>query len=151
MVRTRRPFAPLTFQILLLPLALLALLLPTFGPWLSAEVAALQPDHKHVYLGEVHLDHHDHHAPIEKQVPIYGPISLVPCETELSGVINLFNLDASGRGGAILPLLLGILAFLLLSAAGTLSHAWRHFYCLKRGIAVSPPDRPPCLISSFSV
>lgn len=148
MIQTRRPLVACTFQKLLLLLALLAILLPVFGPWLSVEVAALLPDHKHVYLGEVHLDHHDHHAPAEKAVRIYGPFPLDPCRTEWSGVINLFNLDASGRGGIVLPLQFGA-AFLLLAAAGTLAFIWQQDYCLKRGIAVLPSERPPCLLSSF--
>ena len=35
-----------------------AMLLPVYGSWIKVDYAAQQPNHKHIYMGKVNLNHH---------------------------------------------------------------------------------------------
>jgi hypothetical protein len=38
---------------------MMGILLPSLGPWLGLNVAAIQPNHSHIYLGDHAAHHHD--------------------------------------------------------------------------------------------
>lgn len=67
---------------LVLLLMFQALLLPAYGPWLDYRFAALQPEHDHIYFGEVELNHHTaeyahkHDTEKETGIPSNAVVSL---------------------------------------------------------------------------
>lgn len=117
---------------------LVAVLLPTFGPWLDMEFAGWMPQHDHIYVGEINLDHHrgandspeySHHQ--EKQSETASPF--------ITGVVNLPDQDATLQSLVLLvypaaPLLPRIDAIWFPSGETC------YTVC---GIAIPPLDKPP--------
>lgn len=116
----------------------MAVLLPTFAPWLDVHFAGRMPQHDHIFIGEVNLDHHhrgqdDKH---EKEPPVPEQPALF-----LTGVVNLPDRDAAPQNAAavVCP------AFPLWQRIDAI---WfpvgetRYTVC---GLTVPPPDKPPRL------
>jgi hypothetical protein len=72
---------------------LLALLLPIYGPWLDFRFAERMPQHDHIFIGEVNLDHHNQHY--HKHVPTKMKHPKNDLQLPLPAVINLPDQDAA--------------------------------------------------------
>lgn len=121
------------------------MLLPVYGSWLNTHFAALQPNHKHLYVGLADPNHphtlvfsHQHQA---SKTPPSELTEAVPLE---NGVVNMPNQDAS-QGVATL-----VLPFDTASALEAPYHAALTFsveadYLSTAFVFHSPPTEPPRL------
>lgn len=133
---------PISRSFPLVFLLMAILLLPVYAPWLNPGYAAAQPNHQHIYFGDVRLDHHKHSS-----VPHDHPDPR-PTEQNLApgvdyGVILLPDQAAAGQ---ILPLLpdAGDLTFWMeQTGRGTLSFILGAAYVGVMLVFLSRPVPPP--------
>jgi hypothetical protein len=107
---------------LLFLLAVQALLLPILGPWLDYDFAQYQPQHKHIYLDNINLNHH---------------------ENEDSSVVNLPTLEVVSRGSGIHELLFDLISILPAESESKLAFSLLNIYLPSQSASLPLPDKPP--------
>lgn len=107
---------------LLFALAVPALLLPIHGPWLDYDFAQYQPQHKHIYLDKINLNHH---------------------ENEDSSVVNLPALEMASRGSGAQELLFDLISILPAESESKLAFSLLNIYLLSQSASLPLPDEPP--------
>ncbi|GAB4146904.1 MAG: hypothetical protein Fur0021_05330 [Candidatus Promineifilaceae bacterium] len=120
-------------------ITLVAVLLPTFGPWLDTDFAGWMPQHDHIYVGEINLDHHSasedspkHNWHEEKRSEPAFPF--------ITGIVNLPDQDVTLQS----LVLLVYPASPLLQRIDTIWFALCETCYTVCGIAIPPLDKPPC-------
>jgi hypothetical protein len=109
-------------------------LLPVYGTWLNEDFAAVQPQHRHIFLAGVKLNHHppDAHHPGQ-----HGRQT-----TDSEGVVNVPDQDAAGLGLLFLLFICGATA-VIPHNTNSLHAVWITTYTLLRGISPPPLEQPP--------
>jgi len=120
---------------------LMAVLLPIYGPWLDFRFAGRMPQHDHIYIGEVNLDHHtEHHAHKHDRKKVQPPHDCL--ELPLPAVINLPDQDAALLGLVQLTCFNNVLTF---QRTDTIGFPIVDVKYIISAIVVSPLDKPPRL------
>jgi hypothetical protein len=117
-------------------LAVQAVCLPIYGPWINFRYAGWLPNHDHIYLGEVDANHHDnegehcqsHHDEHKACDKAGDPVINLPPDT-LQQDGFLFTLPVPADGWHDLP--------------ATLVYLWQRHQLACQGITIAPPTQPP--------
>lgn len=81
-------------------IVMVGILLPSIGSWLGLNVAAIQPNHSHLYLGDRYAHHHD--LFLDRILPHAHPeetdnsVVSVPTTDILNNIYSLYLLFFSG-------------------------------------------------------
>lgn len=114
-----------------------ALLLPLYGSWLNSQFAAIQPNHKHIYVG-IADPNHPHSLSISHQH------DSEKAETSDSDVISVPNQDASQSITVLFSTFDG-LAALTAPDHPSLVFSLEADYLLSALVYHAPPVEPPRL------
>jgi hypothetical protein len=120
---------------------LMAVLLPTYGPWLDFRFAGRMPQHDHIFIGEVNLDHHtEYHAHKHNRKKVRSRYDCL--ELPLLAVVNLPNQDAALQGLVQLTCLHNVVTF---QRIDTIRFPIVDVKYIISAVVVSPLDTPPRL------
>ncbi len=122
-------------------LMLMAVLLPTYGPWLDFRFAERMPQHDHLYIGEVNLNHHAHHHTYKHVQPKVQSLRK-PLALNIPAVVNLPDQDSVLRGLVQLICLHNVLTFQRIDTIGFPIVDAKH---ITSAIVVPPLEKPPRL------
>jgi hypothetical protein len=107
---------------LLFLLVVQALLFPIHGPWLDYDFAQYQPQHKHIYLDKINLNHH---------------------ENDDSSVVNLPALEVASWGSGTHELLFDLISILPAESESKLAFSLLNIYLLSQSASLPLPEEPP--------
>lgn len=110
----------------------LLVLLPVYGTWLDEDFAALQPEHGHIYLDGVKIDHH----PAGWRHPGEHDET-----ADSDGVVNVPDQDVVGLG-LVLLFFVGVAVAMPGRETG-LHFVLNAYYTLLKGICPEPLEQPP--------